>query len=286
MKAIQVYIAAAFCKDNSGGNKAGVVLNGAVLSSEEKMQIAAKLGYSETAFLAESDDADWKLEYFTPAEEVPLCGHATVAAFTVLHQLKLLQKQELQIETKAGILNVCVHEDGSVFMEQNLPQFYEKPKIEELKHCLRTEGISSQLPLQIVSTGLKDILVPMKSTKDLWDMQPDFEVMSQLSREYDVIGVHAYVLTSDEETTAVCRNFAPLYEIDEEAATGTSNCALACLLFQHGLRCQRYVFEQGHVLNSVSRIIAQLESTNDHITRVMVGGKGCLLEETKIELNS
>ena len=284
MKTVEVYIAAAFCKENSGGNKAGVVLLSSELCNDEKMQIAEKLGFSETAFLSESSDADWRFEYFTPTEEVPLCGHATIAAFRVLRQLGLLKKPKLQIETKAGLLNVCVYDDGSIFMEQNLPQFYEQPTKEELEHCLQTKMIDEQYPLQIVSTGLKDILVPMKSPQSLWEMQPDFDAMSQLSRDYDVIGVHAYALTSDDETTAVCRNFAPLYGIDEESATGTSNCALACLLFQHGLRQQRYVFEQGHVLGAVSHIVAELESTEDKITQVRVGGKGCLLEKRMIEL--
>lgn len=79
---VHVYVMSAFSKDNKGGNKAGVVLNREELSVSQKMEIAKELGYSETAFVTDSDVADYKIEYFTPTDEVPLCGHATIATFS------------------------------------------------------------------------------------------------------------------------------------------------------------------------------------------------------------
>ncbi|HHQ0973038.1 TPA: PhzF family phenazine biosynthesis isomerase, partial [Listeria innocua] len=75
---ISVYVASAFSKNNNGGNKAGVVLNEPTLTTQQKMAIAKQLGYAETAFVTDSKIADYKLEYFTPKEEVDLCGHATI----------------------------------------------------------------------------------------------------------------------------------------------------------------------------------------------------------------
>ena len=75
---MDVYVASAFSKDNRGGNKAGVVLQQARLNEAEKTEIALLMGYSETAFVANSELADFKLEYFTSVGEVPLCGHATI----------------------------------------------------------------------------------------------------------------------------------------------------------------------------------------------------------------
>ena len=75
---VEVYVASAFSKDGAGGNKAGVVLERPELAAAEKMAIAKELGYSETAFVCRSSAADFSLEYFTPTEEVPLCGHATI----------------------------------------------------------------------------------------------------------------------------------------------------------------------------------------------------------------
>lgn len=75
---VNVYVASAFSKDDMGGNRAGVVLGETKLNKAEKTAIAYQLGYSETAFVLKSGKADFKLEYFTPTGEVPLCGHATV----------------------------------------------------------------------------------------------------------------------------------------------------------------------------------------------------------------
>lgn len=69
---IDIYVTSAFCKDNQGGNKAGVVFDHPELTIAQKMAISSELGYSETAFVTDSDCADYKLEYFTPTEEVPL----------------------------------------------------------------------------------------------------------------------------------------------------------------------------------------------------------------------
>ena len=95
---IDVCVASAFSKNNMGGNRAGVVLQCPVLSKEEKTKIAYQLGYSETAFLSQSERADYSLEYFTPAGEVPLCGHATIASFVVLKHLNRLKKSGYTIE--------------------------------------------------------------------------------------------------------------------------------------------------------------------------------------------
>ena len=81
-------------------------------------------------------------------------------------------------------------------------------------------------------------------------------------------------LAKEMGLTAICRNFAPLYGIDEESATGTSNCALACYLYQYGLRQSRYVFEQGHNLNSISRIYVHVEGDSHAVSGVRVGGYG------------
>lgn len=272
----EVYVVNAFSKGNSGGNKAGVVIRDYNLTAAAKTELAAKLGYSETAFLGRSDKADFKLEYFTPTEEVPMCGHATIGTFTVLNHLDMLDKSHYTIETRSGILNISVRDDGMIVMEQNRPSFYEILDRQILQDCFDIRCISEQLPVQIVSTGLKDILIPVDSPQHLKELSPDFAAVSDVSRDRDVVGMHAFSLMDDGAITAVCRNFAPLYGIEEESATGTSNCALACYLFLHGHRRHEYVFEQGHNLNRISRIIVTVGSKGDTITKVFAGGYGYL----------
>lgn len=277
-----VYITSAFCKDNRGGNKAGVVLDSSHLDTSDKMKLAERLGFSETAFLSQSAKADVKLEYFTPTEEVPLCGHATIAAFVTLNCLGLLHKNDYLIETNAGLLHINVADDGLVFMEQNPPVFYDVLQKAELRHCFDTDCISTKFPAQIVSTGLKDILIPISSPEHLRELNPDLQAIANISRTKNVIGIHAFSLVNDGECTAVCRNFAPICGIDEESATGTSNCALACYLFVNGRRQSRYIFEQGHNLHSISRIYVSLKTQGPHITNVCVGGYGYFLEKRSV----
>ena len=103
---VEVYVISAFSIDGMGGNKAGVVLDSRDLMPAKMMAIAKDLGYSETAFLMESNTADFKIRYFTPTEEVSLCGHATIATFSILNSLGRLSKDTYTIETKAGSLNL------------------------------------------------------------------------------------------------------------------------------------------------------------------------------------
>jgi len=282
---VDVYVASAFSKDNVGGNKAGLVFDRPDLSSVQKMAIAKKLGYAETAFITSSSVADFCLEYFTPTEEVPLCGHATIGTFAILNLLNKLSKNNYTIETKSGVLSIKVDSDGMVFMAQNTPTFFNELSLDLFNDCLDTSSINDKLPIQIVSTGLRDIMVPIKSTKHLQQLDPNFSVMTELSKEQNVIGVHAFALEEGKDNiTAICRNFAPLYDIDEESATGTSNCALACYLFKYVEKKSQYIFEQGYNLNSPSRIIVNLKTHDDMIDAVFVGGYGYLVEKKSLSV--
>ena len=274
---VEVYAISAFSKDSTGGNRAGVVLDSHDLIPAKMMAIAKDLGYSETAFLMESDVADFKVRYFTPTEEVPLCGHATIAAFSILNSLGKLGKDAYTIETKAGMLNVQIEKDGMIFMEQNRPTYFETLTPDIFVGCLEAGFIDTALPIQIVSTGLKDIMLPVDTEEHLKKLNPNFTSMVSLCCDQDVVGIHAFALTDGAETTAICRNFAPRYGINEESATGTSSCALACYLFQHYRQQSQYVFEQGLNLGSVSRLIVNITHQGGSIDAVHVGGYGHLV---------
>ena len=273
---VEVYVVSAFSKGNQGGNKAGVVLDCRSLTPADMAAIAKDLGYSETAFLIKSNVADFKIRYFTPTEEVPLCGHATIATFSLLHSLGKLDKDAYTIETIAGTLNIRIEKDGMIFMEQNHPTYFETLKPEIFAECFENRFIDTALPIQIVSTGLKDVMLPVISKDHLEKLNPQFINMANLCRKLDVVGIHAFALTNNADTTAICRNFAPLYGINEESATGTSNCALACYLFKHYKQQSQYVFEQGFNLGSASRFIVNIAQHDSTIDTVSVGGYGYL----------
>ena len=274
---VDVYVAVAFSKDDKGGNKAGVVLGRSELTSVQKAAIAKEMGYSETAFVLDSDKADFKLQYFTPTEEVPLCGHATIAAFSTLKLLNMLDKPDCTIETEAGILNIHIKDDGLILMEQNRPAYLEVLDSDIFTGCIERNFIDHRFPIQIVSTGLNDVMLPVDSVEHLEQLSPDFEMIANMSKEKEVVGVHAFTIIKESDVTAICRNFAPLYGIDEESATGTANCALACYLFKYYKQQSQYVFEQGHNMGDISRIVVNLSYHENVIDSVFVGGYGYLL---------
>lgn len=274
---VDVYVAVAFSKDAKGGNKAGVVLGRSELTSVQKAAIAKEMGYSETAFVLDSDKADFKLQYFTPTEEVPLCGHATIAAFSTLKLLNMLDKPDCTIETEAGILNIHIKDDGLILMEQNRSAYLEVLDSDIFTGCIERNFIDHRFPIQIVSTGLNDVMLPVDSVEHLEQLSPDFEMIANMSKEKEVVGVHAFTIIKESDVTAICRNFAPLYGIDEESATGTANCALACYLFKYYKQQSQYVFEQGHNMGDISRIVVNLSYHENVIDSVFVGGYGYLL---------
>ncbi len=277
-KSIEVYEVRAFSKGAEGGNLAGVVLER--VGNNLKQGIAKRLGYSETVFIDRIGEREFHLEYFTPSDEVDLCGHATIGGLHILKEIEGLEKGSYTIKTRAGRLKVEVGEE-TIIMEQNQPSFYgqvERGKIaESLNIPLEDLG---EMPVEIVSTGLKDILVPIGSLEVLRKIEPDFKRIEEISREYDVVGYHLFTLESIEGNTAFTRNFAPLYEIDEESATGTSNGALACYLKRYEVvEDKRMRFEQGDYMGNPSRIDVRVDGE-----RPMVGGEAALSKRFTIEV--
>ena len=287
---VKVYKLNSFAKTKEGGNAAGVVIDADSLSEKEMGKIAAILGFSETAFLLPSDAADFRVRFFTPKNEVDLCGHATIAAFHTMAHLGLLKPDKYKQETKAGILGIEIKEDHSVMMNQPVPVFSEIIEKDEIADSLNidTSQMLGDLPVQIVSTGLRDIMIPVKSIEILNEMMPDMEKIKSISQKYNAVGYHVFALESLHGANANCRNFAPLYEIPEESATGTSNGALGCYLYHYGKinsgQESNIVFEQGYSMKKPSEILVSLSVKENKIQEVRVGGSAMNLTLSEIEL--
>lgn len=275
-----IYKLTAFTENIGGGNPAGVVLNADSLSEKEMLAIAKEVGYSETAFIMDSKQANFKLRFFTPTAEVDLCGHATIAAFNLLRDLGLIDKGNYLQETKAGNLNIKVQAE-SVYMEQNKPKYFELIDKKEIKKCFKSEtrNYLKEMPVQIVSTGLKDIILAVQDLETLMNLKPNLKSIEKISEKYDVVGIHAFSLETINDVEAHARNFAPRYGINEESATGTSNCALACYLKKY-LADEfenNFTIEQGYCMESPSQIKVKLETEKNRLKAVYVGGKAALI---------
>ena len=287
---MRFFIADAFSEELFGGNPAGVVVlekEGKWLSEETMVKTAAELRYSETAFVMPLADGTFRTRYFTPAAEVDLCGHATIATFTVLREAGLIGLGTYVNHTMAGDLEIRVSET-SVLMEMGAPEI--KGEITSDEELARLYGImglpdyhvhTKALYPKMVSTGLPDIMMPVADEAALDAITPDFPALTQLSKDYNVVGVHAFCQAKEENITAHARNFAPLYDIDEEAATGTSNGALTYYLRSFDLLAAKdeACIVQGEKMGRPSVIRTSIDGE-----KIMVGGSAVILAEGNINL--
>ena len=274
---MSLYKLTSFPKTEFGGNEAGVYLNADNLTKKEMLKIAKEVNYSETAFVMKSNKADFRVRFFTPLHEVDLCGHATIATFNLLRDLDKIKEGNYTQETKVGILDLIIKKD-EVFMGQPLPEFYEILKDNELNTCfLNHNFVNKTLPIQVVSTGMKEIFLPIKDIETLNKLKPDFEEIIEFSIKHNVIGIHAFALS--DEVDAYGRNFAPIVGINEESATGTSNGALGCYLHKYVTKKHEYILRQGYSMNLPSEIKTNLEYQEDVITKVFVGGTAKVINE-------
>ena len=278
--------------DGKGGNPAGVVLNADDLSYAEKLKIAQAVGYSETAFVSKDDEVDFEVSFFTVTDEVDFCGHATLATFSTLFNKKLIPAGTYKQRTKAGVLAVNVEENGLVVMEQACPSYLQTFEYDDIAHLigLPIDILSStQLPIEVISTGLHDVIVPVPSGY-LDKLEVDNEKLSEFCEKHNLIGMHAFELNdSESEFTASCRNFAPLFGILEESATGSSTGALACYLVKHVFKDKEsfdFVFEQGRAMGCASRLSAAVKLNSGQVTKVEVGGFAQQIGQLKVDSNN
>ncbi len=288
MTQVTVQIIHAFTDQGMGGNAAGVVLHAELLTQEQKQQVAAKVGYSETAFVSPSKMADFKLEFFTPRRQIPHCGHATVATFNYLAQQGLLDRTESSKETIDGRREIRIAGDMA-FMEQTLPRYTSI----DVAGVLASLGLdASQLidgaqPM-VVNTGNGFVIVPLRDEVAVLSVQPDFAAIEQVSAAYNAIGYYVFSpQTRAPGRQAGARMFAPLYGIHEESATGTAAGPLAGYLYdQLGVRQKRMVIEQGRLMNpaSPSELVAELELKNGGIEKLWVGGRATVIRKIEVAL--
>jgi PhzF family phenazine biosynthesis protein len=201
----------AFAERPLTGNPAGVMPLDRWLPDDVMQAIAAENNLAETAFLvpSESDDADYDLRWFTPAVEVPLCGHATLAAGHIL-----IHTDRIRFSTKSGILTVARRGD---LLELNLPAA-ELTEVDEPELC-DALGLSRR-PIWIASPGFNDsAILAVENEAEVLAVSPDFAKLKNIQRM-------AIVTAKGEEQDIASRVFVPYAGIDEDPVTGSAHGAL------------------------------------------------------------
>lgn len=210
---LPIYQVDAFTSHLFQGNPAAVVPLESWLSKQEMLQIAAENNLAETAFFVKSG-VDFDLKWFTPAVEIDLCGHATVASAKVIYDFLGYEESEIRFQSNSGLLTV--RKDGSKFIlnfPANAPVASTIPE-GLLQHLGLTQAV------EVLKGRTNDYVVVLGSQADVAAVSPDFRALKSV----DARGI--IVTAQGNEVDFVSRFFGPAVGVDEDPVTGSAHTVL------------------------------------------------------------
>jgi PhzF family phenazine biosynthesis protein len=209
---LTIYQVAAFTSQPFGGNPAAVIPLEDWIDDSVMQKIAAENNLSETAFFVPVAENEWHIRWFTPAVEVPLCGHATLATAAVIDAKLGNENWPIKLQSASGPLFVDKVGDAFVLdLPVNKPQPVELP-----------DGLEAALGAEIVESYIgRDIyLLVLKDEATVAALRPDFAAMGSVVE-------HGAIATAEgDQVDFVSRFFAPGIGIDEDPVTGAAHCVL------------------------------------------------------------
>lgn len=207
---MQLSIVDAFTDKPFAGNPAAVTILDAFPSDREMQLIASEMNLSETAFCVRRSDGDYDLRWFTPAAEVDLCGHATLATAHVVGGTA-------RFHTRSGVLT-CEHSaDGRIEMD-----FPADPPAPTEMPADATEALGGIAPLR-AALGRFDLLLEVASAAQVRALAPDLTRIAA----YPVRAVIVTAMGDQDGIDFVSRVFGPASGIPEDSVTGSAHCTLA-----------------------------------------------------------
>ncbi len=264
---------AAFSHNNEGGNPAGVVLNDEMPADEVMLQVAAQVGYSETAFLTPVEGG-WRVRYFSPEREVPFCGHATIASGAVLGEQSGVGEYRLFLNESE--ISISVEADESNFrVALQAPRTWSKSAPQELVdtilglfHLSRAD-LNPDFPASIAFAGARHLIVVLNDRNTLANMSYDFDAVKSIMLEQDWITIS--LLFNESGTLFHSRNAFAFGGVIEDPATGAAAAALAGYLRDIEWQCEdNFEILQGFDMGTPSRLLVEYSPTKK--ASVTVGG--------------
>lgn len=269
------------------GNPAGVVLDGKQLNDQQMQAIAREINASETAFIlpATQGEADLRIRWFTPATEVPICGHATIASFHALAEEGMLGMKtdgsyHFRVETVSGILPVDIvkqRSDVLIMLGVKIPTFERVTHFKlDLVRILNITLSDFDNRLTIMRGDF--LYVPVRRLHSLFSMKPNFLAMANFLATRNFGGMCVYTTeTIERESVVHSRFFAPHQGVNEDPVTGATHGPLSVFLFEGGLiQVQEggtvLQGEQGDAIGRRGRVRIHLEVSGKKAESVKIGG--------------
>lgn len=274
----------AFTDRALGGNPCAVVFDADDLTPETMLAIAREMNLSETAFVIKSTVADFGARYFTPAEEIPMAGHPTIATvFALIDRGRLRPagtRVTITLELRVGPIRVDIYSHNhiveQIVMSQKKPQFLQ---IHSPADVLPVFGLTSDdlqpgFPIQTVSTGTPQLMVLVRDHEALQKLQVDVRAYIGLRERADFFSPHFFCLqgaTSEGRTFA--RHFGVPPDTPEDPFTGSATGGMAAYLWRYGLLDKpTFVAEQGHWMHRPGKAFVEVVGPRNDIETVKVGG--------------
>ena len=285
------------------GNPLAVFPEAEGISDADMQRIANEMNLSETVFVLPSEKALRRLRIFTPMQELPLAGHPVVGTWNLLARLGITPKEEngsveVEQELNLGILPVEISfrngEPFRVTMTQGKWQssglISDVTDISKFAAGLGLElediNLDKDLPIEVVSTGIKSIDVPICTLEALGRIRVNSSLLADTYSLHGAVGVYAFTFETKEDSSfAHARFFAPGDGIAEDAATGSAAGAFAGYLVDHGCaRSNSFVIEQGDFMKRPSRIHAEVLGGPGNVERVKIGGSSVVVAKAELYL--
>ena len=305
MREYKFYQLDVFTQQSFQGNPLAVFPDAGDLTDEEMQQIAREMNLSETVFVSPSKKALRRLRIFTPMRELPLAGHPVVGTWNLLAQLGVTpQKQEglieIEQELKLGVLPVEIEfRDKKPYQVVMTQGKFEPGEIisdrQEMENLAKGLGLkisdfdsSGNLPVQVVSTGIKALAVPLVSIGALKSCRINSSLLSEVYLAHGAIGCYAFTFETVEKDSSICaRFFAPDDGIAEDPATGSAAGSLSGYLIHHGAietfdKKAQFTIEQGDFMNRPSRIFAEISGEKGNVEQVKIGGSSIVVAEGRV----
>jgi PhzF family phenazine biosynthesis protein len=217
---IELFHVDAFADRPFSGNPAAVCLLKEPAELTWMQHLAMEMNLSETAFVVPAESG-CSLRWFTPGEEVDLCGHATLASAHVLWETgRLSETEPAQFHTRSGVLSCSLQNQSGGWISMDFPA---RPAEE----CESPPGLLEALGCEanFIGTNRMDVLVEVESDKTVRRLSPDFRALRRVKARGVIVTARSAV--SDSGIDFVSRFFAPAAGVDEDPVTGSAHCCLA-----------------------------------------------------------